>query len=133
MDPQTLSDGLDTRKRVWAQMFKHLPDLERLAQADAIESKPDLFIAQTALHLIVGELQFRSSPQWREFVQDRHRKLNVLIPISPLPIAHEGLFDLVVLADGQEIDRQQFGVIRSPQPGPSTEPHKEHNDEQGDD
>src|SRR5437764_669259 len=40
--------------------------------------------------------------------QDRATKGNLLIPVPPLPLQHEGVYDFVVLADGQEIDRQQF-------------------------
>ena len=38
---------------------------------------------------------------------------NVMIPIPPLPIKHPGAYDFVVLANGDEIDRQQFQVIDS--------------------
>jgi hypothetical protein len=36
--------------------------------------------------------------------------VNVVIPCPPLPISHSGAYDLVVFADGQEIDRQKFHV-----------------------
>jgi len=38
----------------------------------------------------------------------RATKGNLVIPVPPLPIDHVGVYDFVVLADGQEIDRQQF-------------------------
>jgi hypothetical protein len=41
---------------------------------------------------------------------DRLTKVNVIIGIPPLPMNHEGLCDVVVKADGQEIDRQQFAA-----------------------
>jgi hypothetical protein len=44
------------------------------------------------------EIDFRARPG----------KGNLIIPIPPLPLQHEGGYDFVVLADGQEIDRQQF-------------------------
>ena len=42
--------------------------------------------------------------------QERAMKGNLLIPVPPLPLEHDGVYDFVVLADGQEIDRQQFIV-----------------------
>ena len=39
---------------------------------------------------------------------DRAMKMNCFIAVPPLPLAHAGRYDFVVLADGQEIDRQQF-------------------------
>ena len=38
-------------------------------------------------------------------------KLNVMIPCPPIPVARAGLYDLVVIANGEEIDRQKFAVI----------------------
>jgi hypothetical protein len=42
--------------------------------------------------------------------QDRSQKANLMIPVPPLPLTHAGVYDFVVLADGQEIDRQQFSA-----------------------
>ena len=42
---------------------------------------------------------------------DRLSRLNLLIPVPPLQVQHAGAYDFVVLANRQEIDRQQFGVI----------------------
>lgn len=39
---------------------------------------------------------------------ERKSKVDLVISISPLLIPHAGSYDFVVLADGQEIDRQQF-------------------------
>lgn len=39
---------------------------------------------------------------------ERLTKINLMIPIPPLPIQHGGSYDLVVFADNQEIDRAQF-------------------------
>ncbi|NOZ41483.1 MAG: hypothetical protein GXP24_14840 [Planctomycetes bacterium] len=38
---------------------------------------------------------------------------NVIIPIPPLRIKHDGPYDFVVFANGKEIDRQQFQVIEA--------------------
>lgn len=46
----------------------------------------------------IAELEFK----------DRSTKVNLFIPVPALPISHEGVYDFLVLADGQEIDRQQF-------------------------
>ena len=40
--------------------------------------------------------------------QDRSGKANLMIPVPPLLLKHPGGYDFVVLADDQEIDRQQF-------------------------
>jgi len=42
--------------------------------------------------------------QW----QERLSRLNVIMPIPPLPLQHAGQYDLVVFANDQEIDRQKF-------------------------
>jgi hypothetical protein len=44
--------------------------------------------------------------------QDRAGKANLMIPVPPLLLKHAGGYDFVVLADDQEIDRQQFGAHR---------------------
>jgi len=43
-------------------------------------------------------------------------RLNLLFPVPPLPVAHAGTYDLVVMANQQEIDRQKFGVMIPPAP-----------------
>jgi hypothetical protein len=45
---------------------------------------------------------------------DRTAKVNLVIPVPPLLLRHAGNYDFVVLADGQEIDRQQFAARRPP-------------------
>jgi hypothetical protein len=44
----------------------------------------------------------------------KRTKINLIIDVPPLPIAHQGIYDLVVFADAQEIDRQQFRAMRFP-------------------
>lgn len=65
-----------------------------------------------------------------EFTQ-KLAKVNVMIPVPPLPIAHPGPYDFVVMADGQDIDRQKFlaGVM---QQSPPQEPREEQPDEDQD-
>lgn len=41
-------------------------------------------------------------------VPDRFATANLVLPVPPVPLAHPGKYDLVVLANGNEIDRQQF-------------------------
>jgi hypothetical protein len=48
---------------------------------------------------------------------DRTTKLNCFIAVPPLPLTHAGRYDFVVLADGQEIDRQQFQAQIPATPG----------------
>jgi hypothetical protein len=43
---------------------------------------------------------------------ERQTKVNFMIPVPPLLLQHSGSYDFVVLADGQEIDRQQFQAIQ---------------------
>jgi hypothetical protein len=52
--------------------------------------------------------------------QDRSGKANLMIPVPPLLLKHPGGYDFVVLADEQEIDRQQFLAygVRSPGDAP---------------
>ena len=39
---------------------------------------------------------------------DRSHRVNLIIPVPALPLSHPGAYDLVVFANNQEIDRQQF-------------------------
>jgi hypothetical protein len=43
---------------------------------------------------------------------DRRAKVNFFIPLPPMRLPHAGSYDFVVLADGAEIDRQQFNLLR---------------------
>jgi hypothetical protein len=42
---------------------------------------------------------------------DRLEKHDIVIPVPSLPMEHAGLYDFVVLANGEEVDRQQFRVV----------------------
>lgn len=42
---------------------------------------------------------------------ERLSRVNMVIPIPPLPVQHEGKYDVVVLCNDGEIDRQQFQVV----------------------
>jgi hypothetical protein len=42
-------------------------------------------------------------------IDDRLSTANVIIPIPPLPL-HPGEYDIVIYANGAEIDRQKIGV-----------------------
>jgi hypothetical protein len=44
----------------------------------------------------------------------KRMKLNLFIDVPPLNIMHQGFYDLVVFADGREVDRQQFKTILFP-------------------
>lgn len=57
----------------------------------------------------------RSSPLAIEFA-DRPNGGHIVIPVPPLPIKREGAYDVVVMADGQEIQRQKFFVIAERNP-----------------
>ena len=43
---------------------------------------------------------------------ERKNKVNLMIPVPPMLLQHAGSYDFVVLADGQEIDRQQFQAVQ---------------------
>jgi hypothetical protein len=43
--------------------------------------------------------------------KDRATKAFLIVPVPPLPLPKAGEYDFIVLADGQEIDRQQFIAI----------------------
>lgn len=47
-------------------------------------------------------------------ITERLLPTNVVIRIPPVTVEHDGAYDLVVLADGEEIDRQQFWVVTEP-------------------
>lgn len=42
---------------------------------------------------------------------NRLEKKEIIIGVPSLPVAHAGVYDFVVLADGKEVDRQQFKVV----------------------
>ena len=54
---------------------------------------------------------------------NRSVKMNIGIPVPPLPVNHPGRCDFVVFADGQEIDRQQFEVHQPQPPEPAEGGH----------
>jgi hypothetical protein len=39
---------------------------------------------------------------------DRLSRINLIIDLPPIPLEHPGLYDLVVLSNNEEIDRQRF-------------------------
>lgn len=41
---------------------------------------------------------------------ERLTRINICLPVPPLPLAHPGNYDVVFFANGQEIDRQQFSA-----------------------
>jgi hypothetical protein len=47
---------------------------------------------------------------------DRLARKQIIIPVPPLPMEHEGAYDFVVTADGKEVDRQQFKVVVKEEP-----------------
>lgn len=55
---------------------------------------------------------------------ERLTRLNVMIPVPRLTIKHDGRYDVVVLAHGQEIERQQFSAA-----GPQGDKHGQHTKE----
>lgn len=63
---------------------------------------------ETIARASVAEMEFK----------DRAAKSVLIIPVPPLPLPAAGEYDFIVLADGQEIDRQQFNAVSRPE-----EPH----------
>lgn len=59
----------------------------------------DQIIAQAP----IKEIEFR----------DRKKKVSLPFSVSSLPIPQVGRYDFIVLANGQEIDRQQFQAIQN--------------------
>lgn len=45
---------------------------------------------------------------------ERLIKMNFMLPVPPIPVNHSGQYELVVFANGQEIDRQRF-IVQSAQ------------------
>jgi hypothetical protein len=63
---------------------------------------------QVEIHdLREGTVLARSPKMEIEFAE-RLTKINICLPVPPLRLTHEGKYDFVFLANGQEIDRQQF-------------------------
>jgi|ERR1043165_2861325 hypothetical protein len=78
------------------------------------------------VQLVDGIGRYDITLQIRDLAQDRiigkGRGLKVFFPdplsvhevtlrIPPLPISHSGKYDVIVFANGQEIDRQQFTIV----------------------
>ena len=63
---------------------------------------------------------------------NRLEAIQFAIPVPSLPIVHDGAYDLVVLADGQEIDRQQFAVLVGERPTQAGQEYEESGDGNGD-
>lgn len=59
--------------------------------------------------LFANEIIARSPPTSVE-VEDRLMTTDVIISMPPLKFSHRELHDLVVFANGEEIDRRSFGV-----------------------
>jgi len=38
----------------------------------------------------------------------RLHKLNLIVQIPPVPVSHGGMYDLIAVVDGKELDRQKF-------------------------
>ena len=62
-----------------------------------------------------GEVIGRGTGIGLEF-EHRPNRMNVVVPIPPLNLPHPGAYDLVVIANGQEIDRQQFIAVAPQEP-----------------
>jgi hypothetical protein len=70
------------------------------------------------VHDLVADQIIAQAPPARMAFPDRTAKQNLIIPVPPLLLQHAGRYDFVVLADGQEIDRQQF-MAQQPPGGPT--------------
>lgn len=42
---------------------------------------------------------------------DKLQTLNVIIPVPPIPILHEGVYDMVAYANGQLAEQQRFSAV----------------------
>jgi hypothetical protein len=66
------------------------------------------------LRIEVQDLQDNSiiarAEQSHVSIPDRLTTANIIVPVPPLPITRPGIFDFVVFANGNEIDRQSFYV-----------------------
>jgi hypothetical protein len=70
-----------------------------IVSVEVHDLQDDRIIAQK----VIAEIDF----------SERKSKVDLVISISSLLIPHAGSYDFVVLADGQEIDRQQFQATRT--------------------
>jgi hypothetical protein len=63
------------------------------------------------------------SPAVQVDFPSRLHRVNLMIPLPPLPLQHPGAYDVVVFAGQHEIDRQQFSAASPPQPEEGDDPH----------
>jgi hypothetical protein len=65
------------------------------------------------LHDLQRDIVLARSPavtiEWED--EDRLSKMNLFLSVPSLMMAFDGDYDLIVLADGEEIDRQRFTVL----------------------
>jgi hypothetical protein len=66
---------------------------------------------QVEIHDLRDDMVLARSPKMMIEFAERLTKINICLPVPPLPLAHAGKYDVVFLAKGQEIDRQQFSAI----------------------
>ncbi len=62
------------------------------------------------LDLSSGEV-IVSSPNTEIRFPERPGSIDLIIPISSLPVEHPGGYDIIVLANEQELDRQQLTIV----------------------
>ena len=63
---------------------------------------------------------------------DRNNKLNLNVGPVTMQLPHSGAYDVVLMADGQEIDRQRFEARLFPEPKKQQETEEEDDEEDGD-
>jgi hypothetical protein len=66
---------------------------------------------QVEIHDLRDDMVLARSPKLMLEFAERLTKINICLPVPPLPLAHPGKYDVVFLAKGHEIDRQQFSAI----------------------
>jgi hypothetical protein len=70
------------------------------------DKRPD-YVVSVEIHDLQDDQSIAQGRVREVGFPERKSKVDLVISISPLLIPHAGSYDSVVLADGQEIDRQQ--------------------------
>ena len=60
------------------------------------------------IHDLQKDVVIARSPSIQIQFEERPNRVNLLIPIPALQLEHIGAYDVLVLGNGQELERQQF-------------------------
>ena len=91
--------GMTAQFFVYVQMTSGIGRYRIMIEVRNVEQDQSIATAN------VAEMEFK----------DRAHKNILILPVPPLPLPRAGEYDFIVLADGQEIDRQKFMAVQIPE------------------